>query len=210
MGGCRWRWCSWPTSSCPARCAAATRFKPEILQVSYRGRTINDVLDLTVDEAIRFFLQEDRLGEALWQLQRVGLGYLRLGQPAPTLSGGEAQRIKIARELALGRKGQKKLYIMDEPTTGLHMDDVRKLVEVLQRLVATGNTVVVIEHNLDLIKAADWIVDLGPGAGPDGGEVVAMGTPEEVAAVEGSVTGRYLAEVLGGAGVDSRQSTVAR
>jgi excinuclease ABC subunit A len=193
----------------PCEVCGGSRFKPEILQVSYRGRTINDVLDLTVDEAIRFFLQEDRLGEALWQLQRVGLGYLRLGQSAPTLSGGEAQRIKIARELAQGRKGQKKLYIMDEPTTGLHMDDVRKLVEVLQRLVATGNTVVVIEHNLDLIKAADWIVDLGPGAGPDGGEVVAMGTPEEVAAVEASVTGRYLAEVLGEPLVDSRESTVA-
>jgi len=150
-----------------------------------------------VDEAIRFFLQEDRLGQALWHLQQVGLGYLRLGQPAPTLSGGEAQRIKIARELSMGaRRGGKKLYILDEPTTGLHLDDIRKLLRVLGDLVDAGHTVLLIEHNLDVIKTADWIVDLGPGAGPEGGRVVAMGPPEQVAQVPESLTGRYLARML--------------
>src|SRR5690606_24324740 len=173
------------------------RFTPEILEVRYRGKNIADVLDLTVDEAIRFFLHEDRLGQALWHLQQVGLGYLRLGQPAPTLSGGEAQRIKIARELALGaRRSGKKLYILDEPTTGLHLDDIRKLLQVLGDLVDAGHTVLLIEHNLDVIKTADWIVDLGPGAGPEGGRVVAMGTPEEVAEVRESLTGQYLARIL--------------
>jgi excinuclease ABC subunit A len=176
-----------------------SRFQPDTLEVRYRGRNIRDVLDLTVDAAIRFFLHEDRLGSALWHLQQVGLGYLRLGQPAPTLSGGEAQRIKIARELALGaRKGGRKLYILDEPTTGLHLDDIAKLLRVLGDLVDAGHTVLLIEHNLEVIKTADWIVDLGPGAGPNGGHVVAMGTPEEVAAVEASVTGRFLARLLAG------------
>jgi excinuclease ABC subunit A len=183
-----------------------SRFRPEILEVEYRGRgsgalgggaNVADVLEMTVDEAIRFFLQEDRLGQALWHLQQVGLGYLRLGQPAPTLSGGEAQRIKIARELALGaRRGGRKIYILDEPTTGLHLDDIRKLLKVLNDLVEAGHTVLLIEHNLDVIKTADWVIDLGPGAGPRGGELVAMGTPEEIAAVERSVTGRYLARYL--------------
>ena len=173
------------------------RFKPAVLGVRYRGKNISQVLDLTIDEAIRFFLHEDRLGQALWHLQQVGLGYLRLGQPAPTLSGGEAQRIKIARELALGaRRSGSKLYILDEPTTGLHLDDIRKLLQVLGDLVDVGHTVLLIEHNLDVIKTADWVVDLGPGAGPAGGRVVAMGTPEEVARVPESLTGRYLAAVL--------------
>ena len=139
---------------------------------------------LTVDEAIRFFPCEEKLGQALWQLQQVGLGYLRLGQPATTLSGGEAQRIKIARELALGAKKRgSKLYIMDEPTTGLHLEDIRKLAEVFDRLVDAGHTLVLIEHNLDVIKLADWVIDLGPEAGDRGGEVVAMGRPEEIVAV---------------------------
>ncbi|HET7321824.1 MAG TPA: ATP-binding cassette domain-containing protein, partial [Longimicrobiaceae bacterium] len=186
----------------PCEVCGGTRFKPEVLEVEYRGKSIADVLELTVDEAIRFFLHEDRLGQALWQLQQVGLGYLRLGQPAPTLSGGEAQRIKIARELALGaRRRGKKLYILDEPTTGLHLDDIRQLLRVLGDLVDAGNTVVLIEHNLDVIKTADWLVDLGPGAGPKGGRVVAMGTPEEVAEAPESVTGRYLTPLLQGAGV---------
>jgi excinuclease ABC subunit A len=173
------------------------RFSPEILEVRYRGRNIADVLDMSVDEAIRFFLHEDRLGQALWHLQQVGLGYLRLGQPAPTLSGGEAQRIKIARELALGaRRSGRKLYLLDEPTTGLHMEDIRQLLRVLSDLVDAGHTVLLIEHNLDVIKTADWVIDLGPGAGPDGGRVVAMGTPEEVARTEGSVTGEFLARAL--------------
>ncbi|HEX2092103.1 MAG TPA: excinuclease ABC subunit UvrA [Longimicrobiaceae bacterium] len=181
----------------PCEVCQGARFRPETLEVRYNGRSIRDVLDLTVDEAIRFFLHEDRLGEALWHLQQVGLGYLRLGQPAPTLSGGEAQRIKIARELAMGaRRGGKKLYILDEPTTGLHLDDIRKLLRVLGDLVDAGHTVLLIEHNLDVIKTADWIIDLGPGAGPEGGRVVAVGTPEIVAEVPESVTGRYLAGIL--------------
>ena len=181
----------------PCEVCQGARFRPEVLEVRYRNASVRDVLDMTVDEAIRFFLQEDRLGQTLWHLQQVGLGYLRLGQPAPTLSGGEAQRIKIARELAQGaRKGGKKLYILDEPTTGLHMDDIRKLLRVLGDLVDAGHTVLLIEHNLDVIKTADWVVDLGPGAGPDGGRVVAMGTPEQVAAVPESLTGQWLRPLL--------------
>jgi excinuclease ABC subunit A len=182
----------------PCEVCGGARFRPEVLEVRYRKASVADVLAMTIDEAIRFFLQEDRLGQALWHLQQVGLGYLRLGQPAPTLSGGEAQRIKIARELAQGaRRGGKKLYILDEPTTGLHLDDIKKLLRVLGDLVDAGHSVLLIEHNLDVIKTADWIVDLGPGAGPEGGRVVAMGTPEEVAAVAESLTGQYLARMLG-------------
>ena len=176
-----------------------TRYKKEMLDVRYKGRNIAEVLELTVDEALRFFIRQDRLGQILWHLQQVGLGYLRLGQPAPTLSGGEAQRLKIARELAgvSGRKGRK-LYILDEPTTGLSGDDVRKLLRVLDRLVDAGNAVLVIEHNLEVVKTADWIIDMGPGAGFRGGAIVAIGRPESVAAVPESATGRYLAEVLAG------------
>jgi len=174
------------------------RFKPEVLEVRYRGLNIHDVLNLTVDEAIRFFIKEDKLGEMLWQLQRVGLGYLRLGQPATTLSGGEAQRLKLARELAAAtRRAGRKLYLLDEPTTGLHLHDIRKLLDVLDQLIEAGNTVVVIEHNLEVIKQADWIIDLGPGAGVHGGRVVATGRPEEILGVEASHTGRFLREVLG-------------
>ena len=177
-----------------------TRYRSEMLDVRFRGRNVAQILDITVDEAIRFFIRQDRLGRILWQLQQVGLGYLKLGQPAPTLSGGEAQRLKIARELAgaSGKKGRK-LYILDEPTTGLSGDDVRKLLQVLNRLVDAGNSVLVIEHNLEVVKAADWVIDLGPGAGVEGGQVVAMGRPEAVVAVPESVTGRYLADVLDGA-----------
>ena len=174
-----------------------TRYRSEMLDVRFKGRNVAQVLDITVDEAIRFFIRQDRLGRILWQLQQVGLGYLKLGQPAPTLSGGEAQRLKIARELvrASGKKGRK-LYILDEPTTGLSGDDVRKLLQVLNRLVDAGNSVLVIEHNLEVVKAADWVIDLGPGAGAQGGQVVAMGRPEAVVSVPESATGRYLAEVL--------------
>jgi excinuclease ABC subunit A len=173
------------------------RFRPEVLDVKYFGKSITDVLELTVDEAIRFFPYEEKLGQALWQLQQVGLGYLRLGQPATTLSGGEAQRLKIARELALGsKKSGRKLYIMDEPTTGLHLEDIRKLAQVFDRLVDAGHTLVLIEHNLDVIKLADWVVDLGPEAGEGGGEIIAVGRPEEVAAVAGSHTGQWLRTVL--------------
>jgi excinuclease ABC subunit A len=173
------------------------RFKSDVLDVKYFGKSITDVLELTVDEAIRFFPYEEKLGQALWQLQQVGLGYLRLGQPATTLSGGEAQRLKIARELALGaKKSGRKLYIMDEPTTGLHLEDIRKLAQVFDRLVDAGHTLVLIEHNLDVIKLADWVVDLGPEAGEAGGEIVASGRPEEVAAVATSHTGQWLRTVL--------------
>ncbi|MFP5354940.1 MAG: excinuclease ABC subunit UvrA, partial [Gemmatimonadota bacterium] len=176
---------------------AGRRFKPEVLEVTLHGKSIHDVLQLTVDQAIRFFPYEEKLGQALWQLQQVGLGYLRLGQPATTLSGGEAQRVKIARELALSAKtAGRRLYLMDEPTTGLHLEDVRKLAEVLDRLVEGGHTVLLIEHNLDVIKLADWVIDVGPDGGDGGGTIVAMGTPEQVAAAEGSHTGRFLREIL--------------
>ena len=181
----------------PCEDCGGKRYGRELLDVKVRGKHISDVLDLTVDEAIRFFIRERKLGTKLWQLQQVGLGYLRLGQAATTLSGGEAQRLKIAREFASagGKKGRK-LYILDEPTTGLSGEDVSKLLSVLGRLVDAGNTVLVIEHNLDVIKVADWVIDLGPGAGARGGEVVAMGRPATVASVPESATGRYLAEVL--------------
>ncbi len=184
----------------PCEACGGKRYKRDILDVKYRGKTIHDVLNLTVDEAIRFFIRESKLGKTLWQLQQVGLGYLRLGQPAPTLSGGEAQRLKVARELAgaAGKQGRK-LYILDEPTTGLSGEDVAKLLDVLDRLVDAGNTVLLIEHNLDVIKVADWLVDLGPGAGIHGGEVVAMGRPEDVAGVPESATGQYLREIFRGA-----------
>ena len=187
------------------------RFRPDVLGVLVHGKSIHDVLQMTVDQAIRFFPYEERLGQALWQLQQVGLGYLRLGQPATTLSGGEAQRIKIARELALAkRSGGKKLYIMDEPTTGLHLEDIRKLAGVLDRLVDAGHTLVLIEHNLDVIKLADWIIDLGPDAGDRGGEVVAMGRPEEIVRVEASHTGRWLRDHLTGPTSAPRKSARPR
>ncbi len=181
-----------PCDACNGR-----RYKREILDVKIRGKNVAEVLELTVDEAIRFFIRERKLGRSLWQLQQVGLGYLRLGQPATTLSGGESQRLKIARELAgaSGKQG-KKLYILDEPTTGLSGEDVAKLIDVLDRLVDAANTVIVIEHNLDMIAAADWVIDLGPDAGHRGGEVVAMGRPETVAGVPESATGRYLAAMM--------------
>jgi excinuclease ABC subunit A len=184
-----------PCEQCDAR-----RFRREVLDVKVGGLSIHDVLELTVSEALQRFRALPRLARALWHLQQVGLGYLRLGQPATTLSGGEAQRLKIARELAEaavrpGRRGRK-LYVLDEPTTGLHLDDVRTLCRVLDRLVDAGHTVLVIEHHLDVIKRADWVIDLGPGAGADGGRIVATGTPEEVAADPASVTGQHLARVL--------------
>ncbi|MFL5488765.1 MAG: excinuclease ABC subunit UvrA [Gemmatimonadaceae bacterium] len=181
----------------PCEECGGKRYKPEVLDVTVRGKNIYEVLNLTVDQAIRFFPREEKLGQALWQLQQVGLGYLRLGQPATTLSGGEAQRIKVARELALaGKKSGRKMYVMDEPTTGLHLDDIRKLARVFDRLLEQGHTLVLIEHNLDVIKLADWIIDLGPEGGVGGGQVVAMGRPEEVVRVEESHTGRWLAPLL--------------
>ena len=182
----------------PCEVCGGTRYRREVLDVRIHGCSIHDVLQWTVDEAIARFRHQPKLGTALWHLQQVGLGYLRLGQPATTLSGGEAQRLKIARELAsAGKRDGRKLYILDEPTTGLHLDDVRVLIQVLDRLVDAGNTVVVIEHHLDVIKRADWVIDLGPEAGDAGGRVVVQGTPETVAATPGSHTGRFLAPVLG-------------
>ncbi|MGQ0814111.1 MAG: excinuclease ABC subunit UvrA [Gemmatimonadota bacterium] len=173
------------------------RYKPETLEITYKGLNIRQVLDLTIDEAIRFFIKEDKLGQMLWQLQQVGLGYLRLGQPAPTLSGGEAQRLKIARELIHAtRKRGHRIYILDEPTTGLSLGEVRKLLEVIRRLTAAGHTAIVIEHNLEIIQAADWVIDLGPEGGSGGGLVVATGTPRDVAKVKESHTGRYLREAF--------------
>ena len=181
----------------PCEVCGGTRYRRDVLDVRIQGHSIHDVLQWTVEEAITRFRHQPKLGAALWQLQQVGLGYLRLGQPATTLSGGEAQRLKIARELTqAGKRDGRKLYILDEPTTGLHLDDVRVLIQVLDRLVDAGHTVVVIEHHMDVVKRADWVVDLGPEAGDGGGRVVAQGTPEEVARVDASHTGRYLRPLL--------------
>jgi len=181
----------------PCEVCQGKRFKKDVLEVKVQGASIHDALEWTVDQALQRFHRQPRLARALWHLQQVGLGYLRLGQPATTLSGGEAQRLKIARELALagGKRNGRKLYILDEPTTGLHLDDVRTLCRVLDRLVDAGHTVLVIEHHVDVIKRADWVIDLGPGAGNAGGRVVAQGTPEEVARAAGSATGRYLRDL---------------
>ncbi|HEV8149373.1 MAG TPA: excinuclease ABC subunit UvrA [Gemmatimonadales bacterium] len=182
----------------PCEACGGTRYKRAVLDVRIQGKSIAEVLQWTVDEAITRFHHQPKLGAALWQLQQVGLGYLRLGQPATTLSGGEAQRLKIARELShAGKRAGRKLYLLDEPTTGLHLDDVRVLIQVLDRLVDAGNTVVVIEHHPDVIKRADWVIDLGPEAGEQGGRVVVQGTPEAVAACGASHTGKYLSRELG-------------
>jgi excinuclease ABC subunit A len=171
------------------------RYNRETLEIYYKGRTIADVLDMTVDEALEFFRNVPKIKRKLQTLHDVGLGYITLGQPATTLSGGEAQRVKLATELAKVATGNT-FYILDEPTTGLHFEDVRMLLDVLHRLAERGNTVLVIEHNLDVVKTADWIVDLGPEGGDRGGTVVAAGTPEELAATAASHTGRYLRRVL--------------
>ena len=185
------------------------RFNEATLTVLYKGRSIADVLDLTIAEALELFAAHPRIRRPLELLADVGLDYLHLGQPSPTLSGGEAQRIKLARELARRGTGRT-LYILDEPTTGLHFDDVRKLLEVLQRLVAAGNTVLVIEHNLDVIRSADWVIDLGPEGGPDGGYVIATGTPEQVAQIETSYTGQHLARELGPPGAKAARRRRAK
>jgi excinuclease ABC subunit A len=173
------------------------RFNEETLQVRYKGKTIADVLDMPVEEGLKFFENIPPLARMLGTLTEVGLGYIALGQSSTTLSGGEAQRVKLATELGRRATGQT-LYILDEPTTGLHFADVHKLLESLHRLVETGNTVLIIEHNLDVIKTADWIVDLGPEGGDGGGRIVVEGTPEQVAAHASSHTGRYLKPLLAG------------
>ena len=171
------------------------RYNRETLEVLFRGKSIADVLDMTVDEGADFFRAVPAIRDKLVTLQRVGLGYIHIGQPATTLSGGEAQRVKLAKELSRRATGRT-LYILDEPTTGLHFDDVRKLLEVLHALVEAGNTVLVIEHNLEVIKTADWIIDLGPEGGDAGGHIVATGTPEDIAASGESYTGHYLRPYL--------------
>jgi excinuclease ABC subunit A len=171
------------------------RYNRETLEIKYRGKSVADVLDLTVDQALPVLENFPPIANKLRTLQSVGLGYIELGQSATTLSGGEAQRVKLSRELSKRGTGRT-LYILDEPTTGLHFEDVRKLLDVLNRLVDQGNTVLVIEHNLDVVKSADWIVDLGPEGGEGGGRIVAQGPPEEVARTKGSHTGRFLAEAM--------------
>ena len=179
----------------PCEVCKGKRYNRETLEVKYKGKNIHDVLDMTVDEGVAFFANLPKLRRKLETLASVGLGYLKIGQPSTTLSGGEAQRVKLATELSRRSTGST-FYILDEPTTGLHAEDVKKLLEVLQRLVDGGNTVLVIEHNLDVIKSADWLIDLGPEGGVGGGEIVAVGTPEEVARCEKSYTGQYLKKVL--------------
>jgi len=192
----------------PCEVCHGARYNRETLEVHFKGKTIADVLDMPIEEAAEFFAAVPAISRHLTTLNDVGLGYVRLGQPAPTLSGGEAQRVKLSTELQKRSTGRT-IYVLDEPTTGLHFDDIRKLLEVLQGLVDKGNTVIVIEHNLDVIKSADWVVDLGPEGGKRGGLVIAEGTPEDVAAMEHSFTGQFLAPVLERAGVRSARPSIA-
>ena len=179
----------------PCEVCHGARYNRETLEVKYKGKNIAEVLDMPISEAAEFFEPITSIARYLNTLVDVGLGYVRLGQSATTLSGGEAQRVKLAAELQKRSRGRT-IYILDEPTTGLHFEDIRKLMLVLQGLVDKGNSVLIIEHNLDVIKAADWIVDMGPEGGSGGGTVVAEGTPEDIAAEEESYTGRYLARAL--------------
>ena len=171
------------------------RFNRETLEIRYKGKSISDVLDLSIEDALPFFEHVPKINQKLRTLQDVGLGYIRLGQPSTTLSGGEAQRVKLATELSKKDTGNT-MYILDEPTTGLHFEDVKVLLEVIQRLVDHGNTVIIIEHNMDVIKQADHIVDLGPEGGSGGGRIVAEGTPEQVIKISESITGKFLADEL--------------
>ena len=179
----------------PCEVCKGKRYNRETLEVKYKGKTISDVLDMTVEEALKFFENIPAIKNKIQALHDVGLDYIKLGQSATTLSGGEAQRVKLASELARKSTG-KTIYLLDEPTTGLHMYDVKKLIKILDRLVENGNTVVVIEHNLDVIKSADYIIDLGPEGGFRGGTIVAEGTPEEIAQCEQSYTGKFLKPML--------------
>jgi len=171
------------------------RYNKEALEIHYRGKNIADVLDMTVEEAYRFFSDISAISDKLQILQDVGLGYIHLGQPATNLSGGEAQRIKLSTELSRRATG-KTLYILDEPTTGLHFEDIKRLLQVLNQLVDKGNTVLIIEHNLDVIKCADWVIDLGPGGGKQGGEIVAEGKPKDITKIKRSYTGQYLKKMF--------------
>jgi len=180
----------------PCEVCKGARYNRDTLDITFKGKNIAEVLDLSIEEGLEFFANQPTIARHLQTLVDVGLGYVRLGQPAPTLSGGEAQRVKLSAELGKRSTGRT-IYILDEPTTGLHFEDVRRLLGVLQRLVDVGNTVLVIEHNLDVIKSADWIVDLGPEGGDGGGRVLVEGTPEQVAKTPESHTGRFLAPLLG-------------
>ena len=179
----------------PCEVCKGKRYSKETLEVKYKGKTISDVLGMTVEEALEFFANIPKIKQKMQTLYDVGLGYIKLGQSSTTLSGGEAQRIKLATELSKRATG-KTLYILDEPTTGLHMADVHKLIDILQRLVDTGNSIIVIEHNLDLIKTSDYIIDLGPDGGDKGGEIIACGTPEQIIKNERSYTGQFLKKYL--------------
>jgi excinuclease ABC subunit A len=179
----------------PCEVCHGARFNRDTLDIEFKGKNIADVLDMPVAEAVDFFANQPGIARYMETLMDVGLGYVRLGQSAPTLSGGEAQRVKLATELAKRSTGHT-IYLLDEPTTGLHFEDVGRLLTVLQRLVDQGNTVLVIEHNLDVIKTADWIIDLGPNGGIGGGQIVAEGTPEDVAKVNASFTGQYLKALM--------------
>jgi excinuclease ABC subunit A len=179
----------------PCEVCKGKRYNRETLEVRYKGKNIAEILSMTVEEAEEFFKPIPKIHRKISTLLEVGLGYIKLGQPATTLSGGEAQRVKLAEELSKRSTGRT-LYILDEPTTGLHFEDVDKLLQVLHRLVDQGNTVVIIEHNLDVIKTADWLIDLGPEGGNEGGNIVAQGTPEDVAEVKQSWTGQYLSAIL--------------
>jgi len=192
----------------PCDVCRGRRYNRETLEIQYRGRNVHEVLDSTVEDALRLFEHVPAIVVKLRTLMEVGLSYVRLGQNATTLSGGEAQRVKLARELAK-RGGGRSLYILDEPTTGLHFHDIAQLLRVLHQLRDAGNTLVIIEHNLDVIKTADYIVDLGPGGGERGGQVIASGTPEQVCAVAQSVTGEYLRPMLEAARVAPRERVPA-
>ncbi len=179
----------------PCEVCKGARYNRDTLDITFKGKNIAEVLDMPCEEALEFFANQPAIARHMQTLVDVGLGYVRLGQPAPTLSGGEAQRIKLASELSKRSTGHT-IYLLDEPTTGLHFEDIRKLLTVLSRLVDQGNTVLVIEHNLDVIKTADWIIDLGPEGGDGGGRVVVEGTPEKVAKTRDSYTGQFLEPLL--------------
>lgn len=186
---------SYQTLYVPCEVCHGKRYNRETLEVKYKDKNISEVLGMTIEDGVEFFANIPKIKRKLQTLVDVGLGYMKLGQPATTLSGGEAQRVKLASELHRRSTGRT-LYILDEPTTGLHAHDIARLLEVLQRLVESGETVLVIEHNLDVIKTADYIVDLGPEGGDKGGQIVASGTPEQVVKEERSYTGKYLKEIL--------------
>jgi excinuclease ABC subunit A len=192
----------------PCEVCKGKRYNRETLEVKYKGKNISEVLEMTIDDACEFFKPIPKIYRKLETLQQVGLGYIRMGQPATTLSGGEAQRIKLAAELSKRSTGRT-IYILDEPTTGLHFEDVKRLLAVLHKLVDQGNTMLVIEHNLDVIKTADWLIDMGPEGGNGGGMVVGYGTPEDLANNEKSYTGRFLAEIFDRAGHSYRPAAVS-